>query len=117
MSRKFSILFTIWILIFAISACNIQTGPTSAPTQIIEPVFTQPPGDLPLIEAEVPRVSVDQAKTALDSGAAIIVDVRGDAAYQTSHITGAISIPLGEIETNVDGLNLDKDQWMITYCT
>jgi hypothetical protein len=117
MSRKFSILFTIWILILATSACNIQTGSNSAPTQIIEPVSTQSTGDLPLTEAEVPRVTVQEAKAAFDSGEAIIVDVRGLDAYETSHVVGAINIPLDEFETNPEGLNLDKDQWIITYCT
>jgi 3-mercaptopyruvate sulfurtransferase SseA len=117
MSRKFSILFTIWILLLAASACNIQTGSTSAPTQIIEPVSTQSTGDIPLTEAEVPRVTVEEAKAAFDSGEAIIVDVRGSDAYETSHIAGAINIQLGEFETNPEGLNLDKDQWIITYCT
>jgi len=62
-------------------------------------------------------VTVEQAKVALDSGAAVIVDVRSSEAYAVSHIAGAINIQLGEIETNPTGLNLDKDQWIITYCT
>jgi 3-mercaptopyruvate sulfurtransferase SseA len=113
MSRKITILFTIWILILAISACNVQTGSTSGPTQIIEPVSE----NLPAIEEEVPRVTVEEAKAALDSGEAIIVDVRGSDSYETSHIAGAINIPLSEFETNPEGLTLDKDQWIITYCT
>jgi 3-mercaptopyruvate sulfurtransferase SseA len=105
MSRKFSILFTIWVLILATSACNIQTG------------STQSAGDLPLTEAEVPRVTVQEAKAALDSGEVIIVDVRGSDAYETSHIAGAINIPLDAFVANPGGLDLDKDQWIITYCT
>jgi rhodanese-related sulfurtransferase len=34
-----------------------------------------------------------------------------------SHIPGALSIPLAEIESNPAGLNLDKAKWIITYCT
>jgi 3-mercaptopyruvate sulfurtransferase SseA len=116
MSRKFSILFTIWILILATTACNIQTRSTSGPTQVVDPA-SQSTDELPLAEAEVPRVTVEEAKAALDSGTAIIVDVRGSDSYETSHIAGAINIPLTEFETNPEGLNLDKDQWIITYCT
>jgi len=118
MSRKVYVLLAISVLILSASACSAQptqSEPT-APTQIIEPVFTQSPSDLPLTEAEVPRVTVEAAKAALDSGAAVIVDVRDPVAYETSHIAGAINIQLGEIETNPTGLNLDKDQWIITYC-
>lgn len=126
--------------VFTISACSGQATPTqpisgptqalrpetaqtsspeltSAPTQIIEPVFTPTSAQLPLTEAEVPRVSIQDAKAALDSGEAIVVDVRSEGAYQTSHVPGAIHIELGEFETNPAGLRLDKDQWIITYCT
>jgi 3-mercaptopyruvate sulfurtransferase SseA len=116
MERAKRILFLL-LVIATTSACNIQTDSSSAPTQIIEPVSTQSTGGLPLTEAEVPRVTVQEAKAALDSGTAIIVDVRDSDSYETSHIVGAINIPLDEFETNPEGLNLDKDQWIITYCT
>ena len=114
--------FIIFITIFMISACSAR--PTQAQplpsqpaqTQIIEPVFT-PSRDLPLTERDVPRVSVEEAKAALDSGAALIVDVRSPPAFESGHIAGAINVPLGEIERNLTGLTLDKDQWIITYCT
>jgi 3-mercaptopyruvate sulfurtransferase SseA len=126
LKTKTNILLAVIILAFAIQACNTltpTTEPTIAPTQtlaatqIIEPVPTQPPANLPQTEAEVPRVSVEEAKAAFDSGAAIIVDVRSAGAYAASHVPGAINIQLGEFETNPTGLNLDKDQWIITYCT
>jgi 3-mercaptopyruvate sulfurtransferase SseA len=106
-------------------ACNAFNSFTStaepAPTYIIEiePEFpTQSPqNDVPLSEASVPRVSIEETRVALAAGAAIIVDVRSPSAYELSHIPGAINIPLGEIETNPTGLDLDKDQWIITYCT
>ena len=95
-------------LAFILLACGAQ------PTQV-QP--TAEPGTIPQSEAAVPRVSIEEAKAAFESGAAIIVDVRGPEAYETSHVAGAISVPLGEIEQNIDGLTLEKDQWIITYCT
>jgi hypothetical protein len=85
-----------------------------APTQVVEPGS---PGDLPRSEAEVPRVSIEEAKAAFDSGAAIFLDVRSTEAYAASHVPGASSIPLDEIETNPASVDLDKEQWIITYCT
>jgi ArsR family transcriptional regulator len=64
---------------------------------------------------EISRVTLDQAKTALDAGTTVIVDVRSAEAYQGGHIAGAINIPLGELETRLG--ELDKTQWIITYCT
>ena len=124
--RKIDILLVVTILVFAVPACKASSPtaePTIAPTQalvatqIMEPVSTQLPANLPESEAAVPRVSVEQAKAAFDSGAAIIVDVRSAEAYAASHIPGAISIQLEEFDTNPTGLALDKDQWIITYCT
>ena len=115
--RKTSILLAMSILAFVALACNaLLPLPDSEPTQILEPVSTQGQNNLPLTEAEVPRVTLEEAKAALDSGAAIIVDVRDAGQYAASHVAGAINILLGEIETNPTGLNLDKDQWIITYC-
>ena len=54
---------------------------------------------------------------ALAGGAAIIVDVRDPDDYAAGHIVGALNIPLSEIEFNLTGLKLDKEQWIITYCT
>lgn len=118
--KKANIFLAIAFLTLITLACNaLLPLPTeqSAPTQIIEPVFTQSQGDLPQSEDAVPRVTVDEAKVALDSGAAVIVDVRSQSAYDTRHIASALFIPLGEFETNIASVDLDKEQWIITYCT
>jgi len=99
----------------AMAACAPSTQ--SAPTVVVE--LTGPPqtGNLPQTEDDVPRVTVEQALTALNSGAAIIVDVRSAESFAAGHIAGAISIPLNLIEANPAGVNLNKSQWIITYCT
>jgi len=106
-------------LLLATTACNFvaPTEETQLPvTVIVEPTSATHPKNIPLTEAEVPRVSLEEAKLAIESGDAIVVDVRSPQSYEASHITGAISIPLGTIETNPTGLELDKEQWIITYC-
>jgi 3-mercaptopyruvate sulfurtransferase SseA len=118
------------ILLLASLACNAllpQTEPTSVPspveTQILvptstsEPVATQPEANLPQTDAEVPRVPVDQAKAAFDSGDAVIVDVRGADAYARSHITGALEVSLSAIQTDPANLPLVKNKWIIANCT
>jgi hypothetical protein len=116
MYRRKTILLV--VLLFVLSACGVQpteVQPTLPPTQILEPALT--PENLPHSEAEVPRISVEEARTAFESGAAIMVDVRDPGAFDESHIAGASSVPLEEIEQNLTGLTLDKEQWIITYCT
>ncbi len=126
---KYILLSTLTLLLVSL-ACNAllpQTEPTSVPTlvptqnliptQITEPVATQPQANLPQTDAEVSRVPVDQAKAAFDSGEAVIVDVRGADAYARSHIAGALEVSLSAIQTDPTNLPLDKNKWIITYCT
>jgi rhodanese-related sulfurtransferase len=41
--------------------------------------------------------------------------VRAQASYESQHIPGALNIPLPEIEARLG--ELDKAEWIITYCT
>jgi 3-mercaptopyruvate sulfurtransferase SseA len=109
------IVFAISILLFAALACNSVLPQTaSRPTPTLIPTLE---GSFPRSEAEVPRVSVVDAKAAFENGAAIFVDVRSTESYAAGHIAGAISIPLEVIEIDPAGVALDKNQWIITYCT
>jgi len=101
-------------LALALAACS--PAPTPAMTVIVEPT-SPPPGGLPKSEAEVPRVTAEAAKAAFEAGAAVIVDVRSVDSFVAKHIAGALSIPLTRIEQNPKSVSLDKDQWIITYCT
>jgi 3-mercaptopyruvate sulfurtransferase SseA len=95
-NKKF---FIVILLLVLLSACAPQTP------------------QIPQTEAEVPRVTVEEAKSALDKGEAVLVDVRSAKTYAEGHAAGAVSIPLVEFENNIANLSLDKDQWIITYCT
>ena len=64
---------------------------------------------------EVVRLELEEVKMAFDDGAAIFLDVRSSDSYAISHIPGAKSIPLAELEGRLD--ELDSNQWIITYCT
>ena len=101
-------IFVVLLLLFTITACN--TSPQTA-----EPDQSQTV--VPLTEADVPRVTVEDAKFAVDNGQAIIVDVRSTEFYFESHIADALSFPLDGIEIDPAGVPLDKAQWIITYCT
>jgi 3-mercaptopyruvate sulfurtransferase SseA len=81
------------------------------------PACASPAPQIPKTEDAVPRVTVEDAKSAFDNGKAIIVDVRSAESYAAGHAAGAVSIPLVEFENDIEALSLDKDQWIITYCT
>lgn len=66
-------------------------------------------------DAQVPRVSLEEAKAAHDAGSAIFLDIHSAEDYQINHITDSINIPLTELELRIS--ELDPEKWIITYCT
>jgi 3-mercaptopyruvate sulfurtransferase SseA len=112
---KKTLLVILILLLLATSACSAASPPTIQPIATLPQIQGQT--DLPLTEADVPRVGIEEAKLAFDNGEAVIVDVRSAEAYAAGHAAGAISIPLDQFENNIDNVSLDKDQWIITYCT
>jgi 3-mercaptopyruvate sulfurtransferase SseA len=78
-----------------------------------QPAVVAPQQDIPY--PDVPRISPADTKAKLDSGLAVVVDVRAAQYYQAAHIDGALSIPLGQLEAGQH--QLPKNAEIITYCT
>jgi 3-mercaptopyruvate sulfurtransferase SseA len=74
-----------------------------------------PAADVSIPYSNVPRVSLADARAALDNKSAVFVDVRDTEVYNADHIQGALSIPLAGFDTQYS--QLDPNQWIITYCT
>ncbi len=66
--------------------------------------------------AEVPRISVEEAKKAFDAGTAVFVDSRPEPAYKDEHIRGAISIPSGA-NAHEKFSSIPKGKKVIVYCS
>ena len=64
---------------------------------------------------DVPRLTASEAVSAIKQNGAILLDVRQASQFEISHIEGALSIPLSEIEAYLSGL--DKEAWYIYYCS
>jgi hypothetical protein len=64
---------------------------------------------------EIARVSLAESKSALDSGSAILLDVRSAEAFAGQHITGAVNIPVNDLGARLG--ELDPNAWIIPYCT
>lgn len=64
---------------------------------------------------EIPRVSLDDAKSAYDNDGAVFLDVRGDEAYAIGHIPGALSIAEDDLKDHLN--ELSPADWIITYCS
>ncbi len=86
-------------------------APKSAPTKVAP---TNGPA-VPPTQDPVRRITVAEAKSLLDSGQAIIVDARSAASYGQKHVTGAISMPSGDVPARY--AELPQDKLVIFYCT
>ena len=93
-------------LAFALSASLFALACNQAQTQSQEP-FKKFASD-----ADVPRISVADAKKEVDAGNAVIVDSRAEAAYKAEHIAGSINVTN---ESEFD--RLPKGKKIIVYCS
>jgi len=59
-------------------------------------------------------VSIDELETMIQSENVLLLDVRPSIEYDFGHITGAISIPLNNLMSQLR--NLSKDKEIIAYC-
>ena len=93
-------------------------APVTAPVTATEP--NEPP-PLPIPEfppadvAAAERISLQDAKKLLEEGKAVAIDVRDVDSYKSSHIPGALQIPLGYVQGEIQ--YFPKDKKLITYCT
>ncbi|HCB01585.1 MAG TPA: hypothetical protein DEP19_04305 [Anaerolineae bacterium] len=115
--KKKKILFVFSILLLATLACNAILPSNDVSTLPTAPFNPEVQSDVPRTENDVPRISLSDAKAAVESGQAILVDVRSAQSYADLHATDAISIPLDVFETNISSVPLQKTDWIITYCT
>jgi hypothetical protein len=115
MKTRFPIFIS--ILLLATLACNAILPSNDVSTLPTAPFNPQIQSDVPQTEDDVPRISIMEAKAAVESGQAIFVDVRSAQSYAELHAMDAISIPLDVFETNINSITLQKTDWIITYCT
>ncbi len=66
---------------------------------------------------EVPEISVAEVRKLLDSKAPVVlVDVREKQEFREGHLPGAISVPRGFLEMQIETAVPDKNAPVITYC-
>lgn len=57
----------------------------------------------------VARITLEETVDKLDSGQAVLVDVRSKSSFDTLHAEGAVSVPENEIQARLDELPRDVD--------
>lgn len=98
------------IVVAIISIENRQAAAINVPVTTAQPQSTQ---SIPY--PDVPRISLEETRRKLDSGQAILVDVRSKESYDSSHAQGALSIPETEVDSRLS--EIPRDVEVILYCT
>jgi rhodanese-related sulfurtransferase len=68
---------------------------------------------------EIPRISAAEAHALVEAGRGVLVDTRDRRLYDNAHPSGAISLPLAEIETTqsqIPASSVPPDRVLILYC-
>jgi len=61
------------------------------------------------------RIKPEEVRELLKKHQAVLIDVRGEAAYKAGHVKGALNIPAGEILNRAK--ELPRDKMIATYCS
>lgn len=118
-----SMIAALGLCVCALVACSPQdgsapaaSGSSSARTandDTTAQTTKPPPAPAPPAD-DTRRISIEETQANVAAGKAIIVDVRDENSYKTSHIKGAKSIPLPQFEQRAGELPTGK--LIITYC-
>ncbi len=65
---------------------------------------------------QIKEISPNEAMHEVGCGAATLLDLRADAAWQAGHARGARHLDRGEVEVEIEELVPDLDQRIICYC-
>jgi rhodanese-related sulfurtransferase len=68
------------------------------------------------VSSEVREISRDEINRRLRDPALIVVDVLPQEAYAAEHISGAVNLPLAEVEKRALQVLPDRDADIATYC-
>jgi 3-mercaptopyruvate sulfurtransferase SseA len=99
------------LVLAAVTWAMLIKPPNPAATAIPATTATVTPASV----SQVQRVSLEDARAALEAKTAVFLDVRDSSSYATSHIPGAVLIPIADLSARMG--ELDPNAWIIPYCT
>jgi hypothetical protein len=82
----------------------------AAPANALQPASTR---RIPY--PNITRVSIADARAAYELKQAVFIDTRGEPMFSDGHIPGALDITETALPDRIG--ELDKNAWIITYCT
>ncbi|MFN5603941.1 MAG: ThiF family adenylyltransferase, partial [Actinomycetes bacterium] len=67
-------------------------------------------------KSEITEIDTAAAQTLIDAGGVTVLDVREPDEYAEGALLGALHIPRGHLEAQIEGRILDKDSTVVVYC-
>jgi rhodanese-related sulfurtransferase len=64
----------------------------------------------------ITTITVPEAKALLDKGGITFLDVRTETEFKKGHIPGAMNLPRGKLEFEIDKKITDKNAQVVLYC-
>ena len=64
----------------------------------------------------VQEINVDQAREILKKGKALFIDVREPQEYEEGIVRGALRVPRGVLELQIERMIPERDQEIVIYC-
>jgi molybdopterin/thiamine biosynthesis adenylyltransferase/rhodanese-related sulfurtransferase len=69
------------------------------------------------VRAEISEVDAERARALLDTGEAVVVDVREQDEWDEGHLPGAVHVPRGHLEARIERAAPDPAQQVLLYCS
>ena len=69
------------------------------------------------VRAEISELDAERARQLIDSGEPVVVDVREQDEWDEGHISGAVHIPRGHLESRIERAAPDPAQRVLLYCS
>jgi molybdopterin/thiamine biosynthesis adenylyltransferase/rhodanese-related sulfurtransferase len=67
--------------------------------------------------SEISEVDATEARTRIESGEPVVVDVREQDEWDEGHIPGAVHVPRGHLESRIERLAPDPSRPVVIYCS
>jgi sulfur-carrier protein adenylyltransferase/sulfurtransferase len=69
------------------------------------------------VKAEIDEVDAVRARELIESSDPVIVDVREQGEWDEGHISGAVHIPRGHLESRIEAAAPDRSRQVLVYCS
>lgn len=96
--NKLQIALLIFVLLLALAGCSSNTGSETE------------------AQALPQKISSEEAKTMMDQGGVVILDVRTQQEFDEGHIQDAILLPNDQILEKAESVLTDKEAAILVYC-